>query len=82
MVLHQKYMVLQIAKKQKEIEEPWTCWWIGWFRYFKDVCDVIILSIPVDAIISMFPKHWYKKRYNNYWYGFNKEYIIKIYHHK
>ena len=65
-------------KNRKEIEELGLVDELVDLNTLKDICDVIILSIPVDAIISMFPSFIdIKKDTTIIDMGSTKEYIIK-----
>ncbi|MDX3959481.1 prephenate dehydrogenase [Aliarcobacter skirrowii] len=65
-------------KNKKEIEELGLVDELVDLNTLKDICDVIILSIPVDAIISMFPSFIdIKKDTTIIDMGSTKEYIIK-----
>ncbi|MDX4071277.1 prephenate dehydrogenase [Aliarcobacter skirrowii] len=65
-------------KNKKEIEELGLVDELVDLNTLKDVCDVIILSIPVDAIISMFQSFIdIKKDTTIIDMGSTKEYIIK-----
>ena len=65
-------------KKKKEIEELGLVDELVDLETLKKVSDVIILSIPVDAIISMFPNFLdINEKTTIIDMGSTKEYIVK-----